>query len=125
MNTQHDPGARLPAGVSVGHWTDVQGRTGCTVVLVPDGAVAGVDVRGGAPDTISSDGLRPGTINQRAHAILLTGGSAFGLAAASGVLRYLEERAIGSPASRSKITAPATMGTATEPNSSPMPRSSR
>ena len=95
MNTQHDPGARLPAGVSVGHWTDVQGRTGCSVVLVPGGAVAGVDVRGGAPDTISTDGLRPGTVNQRAHAILLTGGSAFGQAAASGVLRYLEERGIG------------------------------
>jgi len=95
VNTQHDAGARLPAGVSVGHWTDTQGRTGCTVVLVPDGAVAGVDVRGGAPDTISSDGLRPGTIVQRAHAILLTGGSAYGHAAASGVLRYFEERGIG------------------------------
>ena len=95
MNTQHDAGARLPAGVSVGHWTDAQGRTGCTVVLVPDGAAAGVDVRGGAPDTISADGLRPGTVNQRAHAILLTGGSAFGHAAASGVLRYFEERGIG------------------------------
>jgi len=95
VDTQHDAGARLPAGVSVGHWTDTQGRTGCTVVLVPDGAVAGVDVRGGAPDTISSDGLRPGTIVQRAHAILLTGGSAYGHAAASGVLRYFEERGIG------------------------------
>ena len=95
MNTQHDAGARLPAGVSVGHWTDAQGRTGCTVLLVPGGAAAGVDVRGGAPDTISADGLRPGTVNQRAHAILLTGGSAFGLAAASGVLRYLEERGVG------------------------------
>jgi len=95
VNTQHDAGARLPAGVSVGHWTDAQGRTGCTVVLVPDGAAAGVDVRGGAPDTISADGLRPGTVNQRAHAILLTGGSAFGHAAASGVLRYFEERGIG------------------------------
>jgi L-aminopeptidase/D-esterase-like protein len=87
--------ARLPAGVSVGHWTDAQGRTGCTVLLVPGGAAAGVDVRGGAPDTISTDGLRPGTVNQRAHAILLTGGSAFGLAAVSGVLRYLEERGVG------------------------------
>ena len=89
------PEARLPAGVSVGHWTDAQGRTGSTVVLVPDGAAAGVDVRGGAADTISTDGLRPGTVNQRAHAILLTGGSAFGHAAASGVLRYFEERGIG------------------------------
>ena len=95
MSTQHDAGARLPAGVSVGHWTDAQGRTGCTVLLVPGGAVGGVDVRGGAPDTIAADGLRPGTVNQRAHAILLTGGSAFGLAAAAGVLRYLEERGVG------------------------------
>jgi len=87
--------ARLPAGVSVGHWTDTQGQTGCTVLLVPDGAAAGVDVRGGAPGTINTDGLRPGTVTQRAHAILLTGGSTFGLSAASGVLRYLEERGIG------------------------------
>jgi L-aminopeptidase/D-esterase-like protein len=89
------PEARLPAGVSVGHWTDAEGQTGCTVLLAPGGAVAGVDVRGGAADTISTDGLRPGTLNQRAHAILLTGGSAFGHAAASGVLRYFEERGIG------------------------------
>src|SRR5262245_32390171 len=95
VNTQHGAGARLPAGVSVGHWTDAQGQTGCTVVLVPDGAVAGVDVRGGAPGTINTDGLRPGTVTERAHAILLTGGSTFGLAAASGVLRYFEERSIG------------------------------
>jgi len=81
--------------VSVGHWTDTQGQTGCTVLLVPDGAAAGVDVRGGAPGTINTDGLRPGTVTQRAHAILLTGGSTFGLSAASGVLRYLEERGIG------------------------------
>src|SRR5262249_56457699 len=95
VSTQDDAGARLPAGVSVGHWTDTQGRTGCTVVLVPGGAVAGVDVRGGAPGTMNTDGLRPGTVTQRAHAILLTGGSTFGLAAASGVLRYFEERGIG------------------------------
>lgn len=95
MNTQHDAGARLPAGVSVGHWTDAPGQTGCTVVLVPGGAMGGADVRGGAPGTINTDGLRPGTVTERAHAILLTGGSTFGLAAASGVLRYLEERGIG------------------------------
>jgi L-aminopeptidase/D-esterase-like protein len=87
--------ARLPAGVSVGHWTDARGQTGCTVVLVPDGAMGGVDVRGGAPGTINTDGLRPGTVTERAHAVLLTGGSAFGLAATAGVLRYLEERGIG------------------------------
>ncbi len=95
MSTQHDAGDGLPAGVSVGHWTDARGQTGCTVVLVPGGATGGVDVRGGAPGTINTDGLRPGTVTERAHAILLTGGSAFGLAATSGVLRYLEERSIG------------------------------
>jgi len=88
-------GARLPGGVSAGHWTDAEGRTGCTVVLVPDGAVAGVDVRGGAPDTMRTDALRPGTLVERAHAILLTGGSAFGLDAAGGIMRYLEERGAG------------------------------
>lgn len=86
---------QLPAGVSAGHWTDARGRTGCTVLLAPGGAVAGVDVRGGAPGTINTDGLRPGTVTERAHAILLTGGSTFGLSATSGVLRYLEERGIG------------------------------
>jgi L-aminopeptidase/D-esterase-like protein len=95
VSTQHDAGARLPAGVSAGHWTDAEGRTGCTVLLVPGGAVAGVDVRGGAPGTINTDGLRPGTVTERAHAILLTGGSTFGLSATAGVLRYLEERGIG------------------------------
>jgi L-aminopeptidase/D-esterase-like protein len=88
-------GARLPGGVSAGHWTDPAGRTGCTVVLAPDGAVAGVDVRGGAPDTLRTDALRPGTLVGRAHAILLTGGSAFGLDAAGGIMRYLEERGAG------------------------------
>jgi L-aminopeptidase/D-esterase-like protein len=86
---------RLPGGVSVGHWTDAAGRTGCTVVLVPGGAVPGVDVRGGAPGTLGTDELRPGMTAGRAHAILLTGGSAFGLAAAAGVMRYLEEHGAG------------------------------
>jgi L-aminopeptidase/D-esterase-like protein len=74
---------------------DAQGQTGCTVLLAPGGAVAGVDVRGGAPGTINTDGLRPGTVTEQAQAILLTGGSTFGLSATSGVLRYLEERGIG------------------------------
>jgi L-aminopeptidase/D-esterase-like protein len=87
--------ARLPGGVSVGHWTDTAGRTGCTVVLVPGGAVPGVDVRGGAPGTLGTDALRPGTVDDQAHAILLTGGSAFGLAAADGVMRYLDELGVG------------------------------
>jgi L-aminopeptidase/D-esterase-like protein len=88
-------GRRLPEGILVGHWTDEVGRTGCTVVLAPAGAVGGVDVRGAAPATLGTDTLRPGTLVERAHAILLTGGSAYGLDAAAGVLRYLEERSVG------------------------------
>jgi L-aminopeptidase/D-esterase-like protein len=86
---------RLPEGVSVGHWTDLVGRTGCTVILAPGGAVGGVDVRGGAPGTLGTDALRPCRVIQEAHAVLLTGGSAFGLAAATGIMRNLEERGVG------------------------------
>ena len=85
----------LPDGVSVGHFSDPVGRTGCTVLLCPAGGVAGVDVRGGAPGTFATDGLRPGTVIELAHGILLTGGSLFGLAAATGVIRYLEDRGHG------------------------------
>jgi L-aminopeptidase/D-esterase-like protein len=85
----------LPRGISVGHWSDPVGRTGCTVVLAPDGAVSGVDVRGAAPATLGTESLAPGHLVERAHAVLLTGGSAFGLAAAAGVMRYLEEHEIG------------------------------
>jgi L-aminopeptidase/D-esterase-like protein len=86
------------AGVRVGHWTDLERRTGCTVVLLPDeGAVAGVDVRGAAPGTRETDLLDPSNQVQVAHALLLTGGSAFGLGAADGVMRRLEERGIGVP----------------------------
>jgi L-aminopeptidase/D-esterase-like protein len=88
---------QLPDGITVGHWTEDAARTGCTVVLAEDGAVAGVDVRGGAPGTLGTDGLRPGTVLDRAHAVLLTGRSTFGLDAAGGVMRYLEERGIGFP----------------------------
>ena len=95
MAVQDETRARLPAGVSAGHWTDPVGRTGCTVVVAPGGAVAGVDVRGGAPGTLGTDALRPGRLVERAHAILLTGGSAFGLDAAGGVMRYLEELGAG------------------------------
>ena len=93
----------LPKGFSVGHWTDPVGRTGCTVVLAPDGAVGGVDVRGGAPGTLGTDGLRPGTAIERSHAVLLTGGSAYGLSAVGGVMRYLDERGIGYPIGPVKI----------------------
>lgn len=93
--TDLKPGTELPEGVSVGHWTDAKGRTGCTVVLAPEGAVGGVDVRGGAPGTLGTDTLRPGTLIERAHAVVLTGGSAFGLDAAAGIMRYLDERGVG------------------------------
>ena len=82
-------------GIEVGHYTDRAAATGCTVVVCRDGAVAGVDVRGGAPGTRETDLLRPGNLVQRVHAVLLSGGSAFGLDASAGVMRYLEERGIG------------------------------
>jgi L-aminopeptidase/D-esterase-like protein len=84
-------------GIRVGHWTNLEAATGCTVVLCEDGAVAGVDVRGAAPASRETDLLRPGSLVGRAYAILLTGGSAFGLDAATGVMRYLEERRVGFP----------------------------
>ena len=85
-------------GITVGHATNLTARTGCTVILCPTGAVAGVDVRGAAPGTRETEALRPGRLVQKAHAILLTGGSAFGLDAAGGVVQYLEEQDVGFPA---------------------------
>jgi len=83
-------------GIRVGHWTDPVGLTGCTVVLgPPDGAVASGDVRGGAPGTRETDLLQPGRLVERVHAVALCGGSAFGLAAADGVMAYLAERGVG------------------------------
>ena len=84
-------------GIRVGHYTDSQAVTGCTVVLSPEGAVAGVDVRGAAPGTRETDLLRPLNLVQEAHAIVLSGGSAYGLAAADGVMTYLEEQGVGYP----------------------------
>jgi L-aminopeptidase/D-esterase-like protein len=82
-------------GIAVGHATDPIGVTGCTVVLADGGAVAGVDVRGSAPGTRETDLLRPTALVERIHALCFAGGSAFGLAAADGVMRYLAERGIG------------------------------
>ncbi len=79
----------------VGHDTDLEGATGCTVVLTPQGAPCGVDVRGAAPGSRELALLKPGRLVQAVHAVLLTGGSAFGLAAADGVMRWLEERGHG------------------------------
>ena len=90
-------------GITVGHATDLSPRTGCTVVLCPAGATAGVDVRGAAPGTRETEALRPGRLVQKAHAVLLTGGSAFGLDAASGVVQYLEEQNVGFPAGSVRV----------------------
>jgi L-aminopeptidase/D-esterase-like protein len=96
-----DPGAQAAgsltdvAGLRVGHFSDPRRPTGCTVVLCEDGAVCGVDVRGGAPGTRETDLLRSENTVEHVHAVLLTGGSAFGLAAATGVVQWLEERGHG------------------------------
>jgi L-aminopeptidase/D-esterase-like protein len=82
-------------GIAVGHAQNDEALTGCTVILCRKGAVAGVDVRGGAPGTRETDLLDPVNLVQKVHAIVLSGGSAFGLDAASGVMRYLEEQRIG------------------------------
>lgn len=82
-------------GVTAGHYTDKENMTGCTVVIMEGGAVCGVDVRGSAPGTRETDLLRPMNVVQKANAILLSGGSAYGLSAADGVMRWLEERGEG------------------------------
>ena len=83
------------AGIEVGQFTDTRRPTGCSVVIARAGAVAGVDVRGAAPGTRETDLLHPSNLVDRAHAILLAGGSAWGLDAAAGVMRWLEEQGIG------------------------------
>lgn len=83
------------AGIEVGHFTDARRPTGCTVVLARGSAVAGVDVRGAAPGTRETDLLAPQNVVERVHAVLLSGGSAWGLDAAGGVMRWLEEQDIG------------------------------
>ena len=90
------PGALTDVrGLSVGHFTDTRRPTGCTVVLTPQGAVAGVDVRGASPGTRETELLSPLNTVEQVHAILLSGGSAFGLDAAGGVMRWLEEKGAG------------------------------
>ncbi len=82
-------------GLRLGNAQDLRAATGCTVLICEAGAVAGVDVRGGAPGTRETDLLRPENLVERIHAVVLAGGSAFGLDAAGGVMAYLEERGIG------------------------------
>ncbi len=90
----HDDITDIP-GIRVGHDTKLEAGTGCTVILCDTPAVGGVDVRGGAPATRETDLLHPMHLVEEVHAVLLTGGSAYGLDAASGVMRYLEERNVG------------------------------
>lgn len=82
-------------GVKVGHSSDLKAGTGCTVIICERGATAGVDVRGGSPGTRETDLLDPQNLVDKIHAVMLAGGSAFGLDAASGAMKYLEERDIG------------------------------
>jgi L-aminopeptidase/D-esterase-like protein len=90
----HDLGV---AGVRVGHWTDEAARTGCTVVLFPEGTVASGEVRGGAPATREFALLAPERLVERIDALVLSGGSAFGLAAGQGVMDHLAEAGVGFP----------------------------
>ncbi len=83
------------AGIEVGHYTDTRRPTGCTVIIAREGAVGGVDVRGAAPGTRETDLLEPGNTVQTVHAVVLSGGSAWGLDAAGGVMRWLDEQGIG------------------------------
>jgi L-aminopeptidase/D-esterase-like protein len=97
MTAADERGLTAVAGLKVGHQTMGMRPTGCTVVLAEGGAVAGVDVRGSAPGTRETGLLNPLNLVDEVHAIVLSGGSAFGLDAASGVMRYLEERKVGFP----------------------------
>jgi len=90
-------------GIRVGHAQDLEALTGVTAVLAPAGAVVGVAVEGSAPGTRETDLCRPGNLVQQAHAVLLCGGSAFGLAAAHGAMRWLEERGIGLPTGHATV----------------------
>jgi L-aminopeptidase/D-esterase-like protein len=90
-------------GLAVGHHTETRRPTGCTVILTPQGAVAGVDVRGAAPGTRETELLSPLNAVEGVHALLLAGGSAFGLDAAGGVMRWLEARGHGVPVGTHKV----------------------
>lgn len=96
-------GLTAVGGIKVGHFTLSERPTGCTVILTEGGAVAGVDVRGSAPGTRETDLLNPINAVERVHAIVLAGGSAFGLDAASGVVRYLDEKGIGFKIGRATV----------------------
>jgi L-aminopeptidase/D-esterase-like protein len=90
----HDDITDIP-GIRVGHYTNVEAATGCTVILCDTPAIGGVDVRGGAPATRETDLLQSHNLVEEVNAVVLTGGSAYGLDTASGVMRYLEEQGLG------------------------------
>src|SRR5690242_13988732 len=91
------------AGIRIGHASDFRGLTGCTVILCEGGAVCGVDIRGSAPGTRELAVCFPGHLVERVHGVLLTGGSAFGLEAAGGVMQYLESRGAGFAAGKTRV----------------------
>jgi L-aminopeptidase/D-esterase-like protein len=93
-------------GIKVGHWTRTDRPTGCTVLLAEQGATGAVDQRGGAPGTRETDLLNPVNHVEKLNAIVLSGGSAYGLAVADGVMRYLEEKGFGYPVGRGGNGAP-------------------
>jgi L-aminopeptidase/D-esterase-like protein len=97
-------------GVRVGHWTDLHARTGCTVVLLPEGTIASGEVRGGAPATREFALLEPSKLVSRIDAVLLTGGSAFGLDAAAGVMRFCEAEGRGFPTAGGVVPIVVAMG---------------
>ncbi len=95
--------ARLLPGYRIGHASEFTRRTGCTVVLPPPGTIAAVDVRGGAPGTRETGVFAPGNLVSEIHGLLFTGGSAFGLAAASGVTSWLRARGVGFPVGPARV----------------------
>lgn len=101
-NTMNNSMTDVP-GIQIGHYTNITAATGCTVILCPEGTTAGVDVRGGAPGTRDVALLHPICTIEEVHAVLLSGGSAFGLAAADGVMQWLEENNIGFETTVAKI----------------------
>ena len=102
MPANNDTITAVP-GISAGHWTNYHAATGCTVILSGDTAVGGVAVRGGSPGARETELLNPIRRVNRVHTILLSGGSAFGLSAADGVLRWLEQRGIGFETSHARV----------------------
>jgi len=93
----------FPPGYRIGHWTDSARLTGCTVILPPPGTIAAVDVRGGAPGTRETGVFTPGNLVSEIHAVVFSGGSAFGLAAGDGVMSWLARRGVGFAIGKTRV----------------------